>query len=426
MVVLDFAYRSYLLENGLRVALLPTPTKTIVARLKIFHGAAHEQEGEQGLAHMLEHCLYSAGSRKHTPGEVDQIHELLPKTNAHTTLSNTTFVGRFLGEDLELFLDFTSESVFHPSFDSKIVEQERQRVLREIADRTQGVRMGDRLTYEEALLRGFPQGRMVAGKEEVVRTASIDAMRQFHSRGYHANNACLILVGDLPDNVGEIVQRYFADKSIGEGKPFTFPAVSPLETRTILHTAAPDLRNLNDLLEGGNASINLGLIVPPDTHPDVYALMVMTELLGGGMGTSLLYNEISRQRGLAYRISSSYAGGNNVGMVEVDASVNAPRWDEAVQHIFNTFQRLQNDLIPAQKFERLCKRLLFTFADYNERNSDRGRIIERTLETGVTPEERYTSLAAITPEAVRDAAQKYLPPDREGNYVLLVRDPLKK
>ena len=267
---------------------------------------------------------------------------------------------------------------------------------------------------------------MVAGKEDVVRTVSIDAMHHFHNRGYHANNVHLILVGDLPDNVGEMVQRYFADKSIGDGKPFNFPAVPPLETRTILHTSAPDLRSRNDLLEGGNASISLGVIVPPDTHPDVYALMVMTELLGGGTDTSLLYTEISRQRGLAYRISSSYAGANNVGMVEVDASVDAPRWDEAVQQIFNTFQRLQNDLIPAQMFERLRKRLLFTFADYNERNSDRGRIIERTIETGVAPEERYTSLAAVTPEAVREAAQKYLPEDRDGNYVLLVRDPLKR
>ena len=197
----------------------------------------------------------------------------------------------------------------------------------------------------------------------------------------------------------------------------------PLEIRTILHTSALDLRSL-DLLDGGNARLQLGFIVPPESHSDSTAISIMAEILGG-KNASLLHTEVSRNQGLAYSIGSSYAGLYNVGMVEVNGRIHAPRWEEAVQLIFDTFQRLQNDLMPAHTFERIRKQLLFTFADYNERNKDRVQMIGRTLETGITPEERYDSLAAVTPEMVRNAAQKYLPA-RDGNYVLLVRDPLKK
>ncbi len=425
MAIVDLPYRSYLLDNGLQVALLQTPTKTISARLRVFHGAVHEQEGEEGLAHMLEHCVYTAGSRKHTPQQVDEIQRLLAETNAHTTLGHTSFIGNFLAEDVELFLNLTSEAVFHPLFDPAIVEQERQRVLREITDTTSGSRMRDELAFEKALLRSFPQSRLVCGKEEVVRGASIDDIHTFHDRGYHTNNIHLILVGNLPDDVDNLIQHYFADKPMGDGKPFLFPEVPPLTERTILHTAAPYLAS-TDLLEGGNAQLRLGFIVPPETHPDCHALIMLSEILGGKHPSSLLHQEVSRLQGLAYHISSLYDGSNNAGMIEVRGRVHAPRWEEAVQLTFDTFKYLQDNPLPTPTFERLRKRLLFSFADHGERNKSRMGMIGRTLETGISPEERYDSLTAVTPAMVRDAAQKYLPKDRDGNYVLLVRDPLKR
>ena len=63
----DQNYREFTLDNGLFVALQNTPTQTVSGRLRVFQGALHEQPGEEGLAHFLEHTIVNAGSRKYSP-----------------------------------------------------------------------------------------------------------------------------------------------------------------------------------------------------------------------------------------------------------------------------------------------------------------------------------------------------------------------
>src|SRR5262245_12820116 len=49
----------YRLANGLRVLLFPDPSKqTITVNLTYFVGSLHENYGETGMAHLLEHMLF--------------------------------------------------------------------------------------------------------------------------------------------------------------------------------------------------------------------------------------------------------------------------------------------------------------------------------------------------------------------------------
>ena len=63
MVALNGKFREYRLDNGLYVALQETPTKTIAGRLRVKYGSLHEREGEEGLAHFLEHTLMTGGTK---------------------------------------------------------------------------------------------------------------------------------------------------------------------------------------------------------------------------------------------------------------------------------------------------------------------------------------------------------------------------
>ena len=50
--------RIYKLNNGLNVALLGTDNSNIFARLRVNFGSYQDQKGEEGLAHLLEHCIH--------------------------------------------------------------------------------------------------------------------------------------------------------------------------------------------------------------------------------------------------------------------------------------------------------------------------------------------------------------------------------
>ena len=55
----------YRLENGLRILLFPDNSKpTITVNMTYLVGSLHENYGETGMAHLLEHLLFK-GSTKH-------------------------------------------------------------------------------------------------------------------------------------------------------------------------------------------------------------------------------------------------------------------------------------------------------------------------------------------------------------------------
>ena len=56
----------YRLANGLKVLLFPDPTKeTITVNVTYLVGSSHENYGETGMAHLLEHLVFK-GSPRHT------------------------------------------------------------------------------------------------------------------------------------------------------------------------------------------------------------------------------------------------------------------------------------------------------------------------------------------------------------------------
>src|SRR4030042_6411533 len=134
MAILNGNYREYKLDNRMRVALQETPSNFIVGKIRVNFGRFHEKTDERGYAHLLEHCLASAGSDKHTPLQVEEISNGLGYFNAYTSIGRTTFPMESLTEDLEPWLDLVSGFLFNPRFDNERVKKEKGIVLREIAD----------------------------------------------------------------------------------------------------------------------------------------------------------------------------------------------------------------------------------------------------------------------------------------------------
>src|SRR5688572_31817043 len=91
----------YSLANGLRVLLFPDQSKaTITVNVTYLVGSKHENYGETGMAHLLEHLLFK-GSAKHAdiPKEL-QDHGARP--NGTTSYERTNYFETFSGADASL------------------------------------------------------------------------------------------------------------------------------------------------------------------------------------------------------------------------------------------------------------------------------------------------------------------------------------
>lgn len=426
MLTNNGTYRVYTLDNGLRVAIDRTPTKTIAGIFKVHFGAIYEKLGEEGLAHFLEHSLLDAGTRKYSPSETDQILEKFGKINAVTTIDSTFSPVQMLSKHVDPYLDLISDAFFNPRFAESRVERERAAVLNEIADQKSNPSYRNTIAFYGALFgTGHPLNYHVAGKEDVVSQASIEALRNFHSRGYFANNSDLILCGGVPKNIDELIRQYFADKQMGNVQNFVFPRSKPLTKQQVIHTHEPALLNI-DKPDQSRAQVSIGLLAPPETSGERYPVMMLNMILGGHPYSRLMQST-RYDSGLAYNIKSEYHGEFNTGYIQISTSVPSKKVDETVDAIFSAFQKLESELVREDELEKRKQAIEFDIEYGTELNEGRAAVIEADLKLGTRLEERVDKLNGVTPQEIRDAALKYLPRSKEdNNFVMLIIDPLKK
>ncbi|CAM9642158.1 unnamed protein product [Chrysoparadoxa australica] len=203
------------LPNGLRYIILPnaSPPERFEAHLEVFAGSADELDKQQGMAHLVEHIAYM-GSRKR-----ERLFGTGSQTNAYTDFHHTVFYascpvqtppgwGRrspMLPRALDALCD-----VLEAKCEPSRLEKERAAVLSEMSmvntiDYRVECQILSALHTENVLSRRFP-----IGKEHLIKSWTVDDIKEFHGSHYHPGNAMLYVIGDVdPDQVQDQIKKVF-------------------------------------------------------------------------------------------------------------------------------------------------------------------------------------------------------------------------
>ena len=123
----EAAYRTLVLDNGLRVILLSDPKlNKSSASLAVGVGSYSDPANRQGLAHFLEHMLFLGTDKYPDAAEYERfVTEHGGSRNAYTAFEETNYFfdinPQFLPEALDRFAQF----FIAPRFDAQYVERER-------------------------------------------------------------------------------------------------------------------------------------------------------------------------------------------------------------------------------------------------------------------------------------------------------------
>src|SRR5918997_59469 len=115
----------YRLDNGLKVLLFPDPTKnTITVNITYLVGSRHENYGETGMAHLLEHLVF-----KGTPRHPDIPKELAShgaRPNGTTWFDRTNYFETFAAteENLRWALDLEADRMVNSHIAKKDLDSE--------------------------------------------------------------------------------------------------------------------------------------------------------------------------------------------------------------------------------------------------------------------------------------------------------------
>ena len=252
-IAADPTFRFGILPNGLRYAIRrqAIPPGQAALRLHISAGSLNEAEGQQGLAHFLEHMAFN-GSTRVPEGEMVRILERLglafgADTNASTGFEETIYrldLPRTDRETLETSLMLLREVAGELTLSPAAVDRERGVVLSEERAGDGPALRAARAASEFQFRGQLPPRRFPIGDVEILKSVDAPGLRAFYEAWYRPENAVLVAVGDFDPEVLEArIRETFSDwRAKGEG--VSAPAVGQvakrgLEARVLVDPGLP-------------------------------------------------------------------------------------------------------------------------------------------------------------------------------------------
>jgi zinc protease len=262
----------YKLENGLRFLIFPDATKnTVTVNITYLVGSRHENYGETGMAHLLEHLVF-----KGTPRHPDIPKELAShgtRPNGTTWFDRTNYFEIFSAteENLRWALDLEADRMVNSFIAKKDLDSEMTVVRNEFEA---GENSPNRVLLDRTMAAAYQwhnYGKTTIGSKADLENVPIDRLQGFYKTYYQPDNAVLLVAGkiDEPKTV-ELVNEYFGKISRPARQIQKTYTLDPVQDGERLVT----VRRVGDV-----QLINLIYHAPDGANPDMAALDVLADLM---------------------------------------------------------------------------------------------------------------------------------------------------
>ena len=419
---IDETYDSFTLDNGFKVcykSIEPPFSGFVEGRIRLRHGSMMEEEGEEGLWHFLEHVLFNGDSENYGAEEAKGIKATFPYVNASTSSREMNFPFKVLSEQLPTYLDLISDKLFRHEIDVESINQERNAILMETHDK-KGEPFFEEYIEQRKLVYGenVPQTYFVLGEESVVASATQSDLKSIYDRLVHPDNMDIILVGGLPDNLENLINNYFGSVPRGKVEEEKMERNQKIEGQKVQHVAAPFLINKSSP-ENSNAKVSLTMYGPIFSEDDSVSTILLSSVLN-----KRLFESIREDKGLAYAIGAEQTCSYLEGLISVGTTVNGKNVFKTLDYIFEEMENLHSSKISEKELKNSKEKLRGD--TLIEKPEDYVSLINVYEDYGHSLSQVIDDIDTVTQESVMLAAQKYLPTRDNGDYSILILDPLKK
>src|SRR5437764_2151581 len=262
----------YTLANGLRVLLFPDASqpKTTV-NVTYLVGSRHENYGETGMAHLLEHLMF-----KGTPTSgsfIDAMSKRGMQYNGTTWYDRTNYYETFNAsdQDLDWALAMEADRMVHSKIARSDLDSEMTVVRNEME-------RGENSPFQMLLQRlGSAEydwhnyGKSTIGARSDVENVDIARLQAFYRMYYQPDNAVLIVAGRFdPDATLAKIVRDFG------------PIPKPARVLPKLYTEEPvqdGERSITLPRAGGTQLIGVGYHIVPGAHSDFVPLQALVNVM---------------------------------------------------------------------------------------------------------------------------------------------------
>ena len=306
-------------------------------------------------------------------------------------------------------LQLLREVVLKPTFPTKEVRRVQAEVLTEIKAEEDDPRIVAARRFRKQIYGDHPLGRSAHGTADTVGKLAPKDLRAFHRKWFKPAGGYIAASG--PDATEVTLDRLEKTFKAFRGKP-----VDQEPMREVVLAAKSHNAHLPMARE--QVHVYLGHLGIRRSSPDFYVLSVMDHMLGTGPGfTSRCARKLRDEQGLCYAVSAGItpSAGEEPGMFTAYIGTSPEHRQRAIDGFLLEIDRIRTELPSEQELEDVKQYLTGSFVFALERNSNLASYAVRARRFGLGFDflHRYPDvIRSITAEQVRDAAQRYLRPDR--------------
>jgi zinc protease len=342
------------LRNGMVVYIAEDRALPLVnIAITVRSGSWLDPVGKEGLAAFTGSQMRRGGTRSLTAEQLDEKLDFLA-AQMGTGIGATAGSGSLncLADNLDLALALFVEVLRFPRFQEDRLALAKEQALQEMKKRND--ESSDIEAREWGVLLYGPEfftNRFTT--EASVRSITREDMQQFHQRYFYPGNMVAAVSGSFTraDMLRRLEAAFSGWASPGAPIPPIPAAIS---------TSAPGLYRVQKDVNQGRVSIGLPSVRRDD--PDVYALEVMNEILGGSGFTSRITKTVRSNEGLAYSARSALAPGvwfpGRFRAAFQSKSRTVP-W--ATELVLQEIRRIRDEAVTAEELETIKNSLIETF-----------------------------------------------------------------
>jgi len=409
----------YQLDNGLKIFVKEDHRAPVaISQLWYKVGASYEYGGITGVSHVLEHMMFK-GTKDYGPNEFSKIIAANGgRENAFTGRDYTAYFQTLEASRLEVAFKMESNRMRNLRLNEEEFQKEVKVVMEERRMRTEDKPTA--LTYEQFNATAYvnsPYQNPVIGWMDDLENMELNDLQQWYQSWYAPNNAVLVVVGDVdPQHIYQLAKKYYGPIKPSEtATPKPRNEIKPLGEKQITVKAPAEL-----------PYFIMGYQVPVVRTAEIswepYALDMLASVLDGSK-SARFSKELVRNQQIAANAGAGYSlfSRHNEQFLFDGTPANGHSIEALQAAILEQIERVKTELVSEDELERI-KAKVITSKVY-----ELDSIFYQAMKIGLLEtvgldyrlqDDYLDNIKAVTPEQIREVANKYLIEDRRTTAVL--------
>jgi predicted Zn-dependent peptidase len=338
-------YQKTTLKNGLRVVTERTGSvRSISLGVWVDVGARNESPQLNGVTHLIEHMLFKGTKNRNARQIASEIENIGGSLNAFTSKESTCYLARVMYEHLETALDVLADLAQNATITPNNLDKEKKVVCEEIKESLETPSDHVHDLFAEAYWGKHPLGQPILGSLKTVSKIPRKSIVNYMKSNYKAESVVLAASGAISHS--KLVKLAKEKFKFAEGKA-EVPAVARRSQDKCLTLSSNSL---------SQSHLCIGFPGVDYKNPLRTAVVGISTYLGGGM-SSVLFQKIREQKGLAYTVYTYHETFRDAGVFGAYVATEPGSLTSALSLIIKECNRLKKKKLSTVTLDQIKAQL---------------------------------------------------------------------